>query len=156
MAVPGVNTNFDVAMAKQAFSKAASAECPFKKLLKDAMQGAIDSQKARFTSAAATSGATGETPSTAASGTTAQGSAGPVDSQKLQGKLNEMISVGLIAPMLADALGKFEQTYFANSPAEQAYTKQLTMEIATKVGQSSKLPLAKYVAQAMQKRMENS
>lgn len=148
MQVLGANTNYDVAMARQTFTNAA-AECPFQKCLKNAAKGALADV---LKQAAGSTDAAGTTTTSDASATTgSQAAAG--DSKKIEGKLNEMIAVGMIAPMLAEALGKFQQTYFANSPAEQAYAKQLYMEIATKIGQSSKLPLAKSIAKAVEQRL---
>jgi hypothetical protein len=171
MQVLSANTNYNVAMARQSFTDASATECPFQKLLEDAAKGALADWLKQATAATDSSGtdAGGATTTASDAATTSTDAAATdsaatstdaasqaADGKKLQGKLNEMIAVGLIAPMLTETLGKFQQTYFANSPAEQAYAKQLYMEIATKIGQSTNLPLAKDIAKAVQQRLGTS
>lgn len=127
MADLGVNIRHDVAMARQNLATAASAPLKaFKAALKDAVRNAAGAANAGSPAA---------------------------DATKLKAKLNEAVAVSFVAPLLADALGKFEQTYFANSPAEQAYARQLYTEIATRIGQSSKFPVARDISRAMLKRL---
>lgn len=83
-----------------------------------------------------------------------RGAAGETAGQKIENRLNEAIAVSFIAPMLTDAMGDAKGAYFTNSPAEQAYAKQMYMEIATRIGQSNRLPLARSMAEAMQQRIQ--
>jgi hypothetical protein len=131
----GVNIRHDMVMARQTLAAGASSSPlkAFKAALKDALKA----------------GAAGDASSGAAGGVA------PADQQKLKDKLNEAMAVSFIAPLLADALGKSEQTYFANSPAEQAYARQLYTEIATRIGQSSKFPVARDIAKAMLQRLND-
>jgi hypothetical protein len=100
----------------------------------------------------------GTSASSAASSTTSSqtGTSTTADGTKLKAKVDEAIATGFIAPMLADAMGQLEQRYFSNSPAEQTFANQLYTEIATRIGQSGKLPLGKQISQALLQRLANS
>ncbi len=80
--------------------------------------------------------------------------AGRSDHEQIDRRLNEAVAVSFIAPLLADAMGGDERTYFTNSRAEQAYARQMYMEIATRIGQSNRLPLGRSIAESFKKRIE--
>jgi hypothetical protein len=135
VAVLGINIKHDVAMAKQTLLKGASSD-QFRNALNGALKKVVKST------------------SVSPAGSTA--SVSGTDEKTIKGKINEAMAVGFIAPMLADALGRFDQTYFANSPAEQAYAKQLYTEIATRIGQSTRFPIGRDIARAMLQRMNST
>jgi hypothetical protein len=135
VAVLGINIKHDVAMARQTLLKGASPD-QFRKTLAGALKNAAK---------AVSGSSTGST----------SGSVG-MDEKTLKSKINEAMSVNFIAPMLVDALGRFDQTYFANSPAEQAYATQLYTEIASRIGQSDKFAVGRDIARAMLQRINSN
>lgn len=137
------NANYQTAIAQQACAADTQSECGFADMLKDAMGTAVDKALAKWTGqqTAAADGAE-DLPATARAG-------------QVETKLNEAIAVAFIAPLLTQAVDKAEQTYFANSPAERAYAKQMYTEIAGKIGSSGKLPLARSIAKALLQRMKD-
>jgi hypothetical protein len=145
--VLGTNTNFEMAMARQSCATA-DAECPFRNLFKRMLHGAMDDTRTQT----AGTGRPNQDPSAAAGGAS-NNTASRLDVTKIEAKLNEALALTFFAPMLANALNESRQTYFVNSPTEQAYARQLYMQIATKIGQSSKLPLARNIARALQQRL---
>jgi len=150
VAVPGINIRHDVAMARQAVLKGASSD-QFQKTLKGALKEAV-----KTGANGVLDGMISQGKATSGSAARSTASVSGTDEKKLKGKLNEAMAVGFVAPMLADALGRFEQTYFANSPAEQAYARQLCTEIATRIGQSSKFPIARDIARAVLQRLSDA
>jgi hypothetical protein len=135
VAVLGINIKHDVAMVRQTLLKGASSD-PFRKTLAGALKNV------------------GKTTSGSSAGSTS-GPAG-INEKAIKGKINEAMAVNFIAPMLVDALGRFDQTYFANSPAEQAYSTQLYTEIASRIGQSDKFPIGRDIARAMIQRLKGT
>ncbi len=146
MAILGVSIGRDVAKAQHALAKAADSG-GFQKILKSVGKDLLNTVVNDTVSQA--SGSSGSSASgSSASMNTATGK------KELRAKLNEAVAVGLVAPILSEGIGQVGQRYFANSPAEQAYSKQLYTELLTRVGQSGKLPLARDLANAMLQRMQ--
>jgi len=73
------------------------------------------------------------------------------DPDLLERKVNEVLAVTFIGPLLAEAIGNGKQVYFVNSRSEQAYARQLYLEIAGRIGASGRLPIGKQIAAALQR-----
>ncbi len=149
MQVSGTNLNFDVAMARQSCASA-DADCPFRKFFKEVLQGAMEDVRDQA------AGASNKVQNAAAAAGPSKTAKARPNAKQIEAKLNEAIALTFIAPMLASALNESQQAYFVNSPAEQAYARQLYMQIATKIGQSTKLPLARNIAQALHRQLVGS
>jgi len=144
--VSGTSLKFDVAMAKQGCASA-EADCPLRQFFKEVLQGAVDEARGKVAGTADT-----VQNSAAPTGLSKIAKARP-DAKQIEAKLNEALALTFFAPMLASAMNESQQAYFVNSPTEQAYARQLYMQVATKIGQSGKLPLARNIAQAFRRQL---
>jgi len=158
--VQDANTTCNVAALRQSFAAGSQNACTFAQVLKNAA-GALLQKAAgadESTDGSQTHGNASPVGSQPAGGTSTTGTqnsnvraAGSGEQMEL--KLNEAIAVAFVAPLLAQAVQNIEQKYFLHSPAEQAYARQMYMEIASRIGTSGKMPLAKNIVKAMLQQM---
>lgn len=149
MQVLGTSLKFEEAMARQG-CLAAEAESPLRRFFQQVLRGAVDKARGEIGAAADTAQ---ESIATAASSKTSKGKP---DAKQIEAKLGEALALTFFAPMLAGAMNESQQAYFVNSPTEQAYARQLYMQLATKIGQSGKVPLARDIAQAFVRQLKGT
>lgn len=148
MKILGVKAKDLLAMVNQ--PQAASCpdgSCPFAKMLKDVTGDRTKASSQTSKSASANTTATSSAGSAAAKNSNAAA---------MEMKLNETIGVAFIAPLLAQTVQNVEQSYFLHSPAEQAYAKQMYLDIASRMSTSGKMPLAKNIVKAVLQQMGNA
>jgi len=148
--ISGANLNFDVAMARQRYASE-DADGPVLKFFREVLQRGVEGGRDNVDEA---SNKVQDNSTGAAS--PSKTAKARLDARQIETKLNEAIALTFIAPMLTSVLNESEQTYFVNSPTEQAYARQMYMQIASKIGQSGKLPLARNIAQAFVRRLAGS
>lgn len=171
MKIMGVKVKQLMAMAQQSQSTGTDGSCPFAKMLEQAAsalgQTSANQQYKTADSGSTNGGSTnGSTTGSSTTGgsnsTTGNNSSSPSNSSsngtasQVKTRLDQAIAEAFIAPLLAQTAVNVEQKYFLHSPAEQAYAQQMYTQLASQIGTSGKMPLAKGIAKAVLQQMGQS
>jgi hypothetical protein len=177
MKILGTNLKHMMALAQQqSQATCPDGSCPFTRMLeqaasalllktsgqqyKTADSGSTDGTASSAGGSGSTTGGNGSTTGSTTSptnGTTppASNTSGST-AQQVKTRLDQVLAEAFLAPLLAQAAVNVEQKYFLHSPAEQAYAQQMYTQIASQIGTSGRMPLAKGIAKAVLQQMGQS
>lgn len=156
MKILGIQAKNLMALAQQSQASGAGGNCAFTQMLQQALSqykaAAAGSSSAytgsSYTAKDAVVAKSATSNATDSSSTSTSGAAGQVKM-----RLDQAIAEAFLAPLLAQGAINAQQTYFLHSPAEQAYAQQMYTQIASQIGSSGRMPLAKGILKAVLQQM---
>jgi len=71
------------------------------------------------------------------------------DAGEVERKVSEALAVALLGPVLLQMTETTQPLYFLSSRAEQAYRRQMYLEVVQRIGGSDAFPIGRKIAKAM-------
>ncbi len=158
MKILGIDAKYLLNLAKQSGAACPDGNCDFAQMLQNAAQDMIQKAAGTDTDATADNETVAATGTDSGNGSSAASATPDTSStaNQVELKLNQAIAEAFIAPLLAQTAIQVQQRYFLHSPAEKAYAQQMYTQIASQIGKSGKMPLAKTIAKAVLQQMGNA